>query len=388
MRRLFPTIFCAFAALASAQNNASLSLKLKGLEPTDTLTLEWGATNKTAAPTFAQQGAKGENTFTVGLAEPRLIVVGVKGYDGNYEIVLAPGENANVAGQIRKKRGEKHSDAFFQKMRVSGARHQAEYEKALHVYKKHQDSIDIAVFNEYKDVHRFMEKAKRDNNEEAIAEMYQTMHGESYIDRVMNTFLEREHFLYETVEAYGESFMGPLLLLRLAGRLDKSFQPLYDKMGERAKKSIYGREVKEEVYPTTLVGTKAMSVAVTDTEGNEKEISFYGKPGVKFTLIDFWASWCEPCRKEIPNLKLIYERYAEKGLRIVSISADNSVEDWEDSLGELNMPWENYIDLSREAIKQYDVQYIPKVILVDSKGNIVEEKLRGREISDALDKLF
>ncbi|MBQ2459782.1 MAG: TlpA family protein disulfide reductase [Bacteroidaceae bacterium] len=387
MRRVFLTITCVIATLAFAQNDASLCLKLKGLEPTDTLTLEWGATNKTTSPTFAQQGAKGENNFSISLQEPRLILVGVKGYAGEYEIVLSPGEKASVTGLVKKKRNEKHNDVFFQKMHANGAKHQAAYEKALHVYKQHQDSIDIKVFNEYKDVHRFMEKAKHDNNEEAIAEMYQTMHGESYIDRVMNTFLEREHFLYETVEKYSGDFMGPLLLLRLAGRLDKSYQPLYDKMGEGAKNSAYGREVKEEVYPLTLVGTKALPVTVTDTEGNEKEISFYG-PGIKYTLIDFWASWCEPCRKEIPNLKLIYERYADKGLRIVSISADAIVEDWDESLEELKMPWQNYIDLSREAIKQYNVQYIPKVILVDSKGNIIEEKLRGKEISDALDKLF
>ena len=119
MRRVFLTITCVIATLAFAQNDASLCLKLKGLEPTDTLTLEWGATNKTTSPTFAQQGAKGENNFSISLQEPRLILVGVKGYAGEYEIVLSPGEKASVTGLVKKKRNEKHNDVFFQKMHAN-----------------------------------------------------------------------------------------------------------------------------------------------------------------------------------------------------------------------------------------------------------------------------
>ena len=108
----------------------------------------------------------------------------------------------------------------------------------------------------------------------------------------------------------------------------------------------------------------------------------------KYVLLDFWASWCEPCHKEIPNLKRIYETYHAKGLDIIGISADKNVDDWKGTLEEQKEPWCNYIDINRQAISEYKVQYIPSIFILDADGNIIAEKLRGKELSDFIDKLF
>ena len=374
-------------ASAQAQNNSSLSFDLKGLAPTDTLILQWGANNKSMNPLIGKKGISDQSPFVIPLDEPRLLVLSLKGCQGNYELLISPGEDVVLNGRVKKENEEKNLTASFRRMHVKGANMQEEYQGIIQAYQQHQDSIDISVFNEYKDVYRLIEKAKANNDEQAIADMYQTLHGQSYIDRVVQTFQERKDYLVQTVERHGDTFLGPLLLLRLAGPLNKEWRPQYDKMSSSAQQSYYGKAVHDEVYPQTMIEEKASSVSVTDTLGNEAILCFNKIKG-KYLILDFWASWCEPCRKEIPNLKRIYERFHNKGLDIVGISADHDEEIWLDALREVKEPWANYLDVNRQAITEYKVMYIPSTFVIDQNGIIIAEKLRGKELSDFIENLF
>ena len=162
---------------------------------------------------------------------------------------------------------------------------------------------------------------------------------------------------------------------------------MYNGLSDAAKLSYYGREVKDEVYPPTLVGDIAPTVTVKNTEGEDKVLSFT-RHGAKYLLLDFWASWCEPCHKEIPNLKMLYNQFHEKGLDIIGISADQKIDDWKATLEEQKEPWLNYIDLNRQAIGEYKVQYIPSIFIIDENGTIIAEKLRGKELADFIFRLF
>ena len=90
----------------------------------------------------------------------------------------------------------------------------------------------------------------------------------------------------------------------------------------------------------------------------------------------------------MPHVKRLYERYGRDGLRIVGISADHREADWLECLGEEELPWENYLDIERQAIGRFHVQYIPHTFVIDGQGQIIAEKLRGKELSDFLDSLF
>jgi len=380
-------VLLGLALVLKAQGVTTLSLDLKGLEALDTLILQWGANNKSMNPLISKKGALDSKPFEIPIDEPRLVVLNVKGCQGNYEILIAPHETIELSGRIKKIDNGNGPEALFRKVRTKGAMMQERYQGIIQTYERHQDSIDLKVFNEYKDVYRLIEKAKANNDEEAIAEMYQTIHGQSYIDRVMSTYQERQNYLVQTIESQGNSFMGPLLLLRLAGPLNKSWRPQYDKMSEEAKQSYYGKAVKDEVYPATVMGEKAASVCVTDSLGEKKMLSFNALQG-KYLLLDFWASWCEPCRKEVPNLKRLYERFHDKGLEIIGISADHDEEAWTEALDELKEPWANYIDSNRQAITEYKVLYIPCIMVIDQNGVIIAEKLRGKELSDFIEEHF
>lgn len=380
---------CLATQTSVAKEKTRISLALKGLESSDTITLQWGASNKSTRPLIMQRGAEKRMTMEVELDEPRLLVLGVKGCLGGYDIVAAPGEDISVSGRVKQTKTGKQREARFRKIRVEGAHHQTEYIQAIGQYHARLDSMDTKLYNEYRDVRKLIKRAKDNNDEQTIAQMYQTMHGESYVNRVIENYDEQQAHLRQTVLSHKDSFMGPLLLLRLAGRLDESYRPLYNQLSEPAQKSIYGREMQEEVNPTTLIRNKAALVTVGDSTGAAQTLNFASAtPSVRYTLVYLWASWCEPCRKEVPNVKRLYERYSKEGLRIVGISADHKITDWLECLNEEELPWENYLDIERQAIERFHVQYIPHTFIIDSQGRIIAEKLRGKELSDFLETLF
>lgn len=387
-RKYFAILSLLCTSMLSAfGQRTTVTTSIKGLEQNDTLTLSWGANNKSMNPQIKKVGAKVETSFIVPLNEPRLLQLSVKGYTGYYELLASPGENINLSGRVKKSDNGKHIEISFKKLNVQGAALQEKYQNAIQSYEHYQDSLDNTVFNEYRDVIKHIEKAKANGNEEDIAKMYQTLHGQSYIDKVMNIYEQQKIHLKTFVNSYRDSFMGPLLLLRLEGRLTPEYRSLYDKMSDEAKASYYGREVKDEVYPPTLLNENAPAVNVTDTADVEQVISFANNNG-KYTLLYFWASWCEPCRKEIPNLKLLYETYHKKGLDVIGISADYDRDLWLECMSEVGGPWANYLDYNRQATSEYKVQFIPSIFIIDNKGKIIAEKLRGKFLSDYINSLF
>ncbi len=103
----------------------------------------------------------------------------------------------------------------------------------------------------------------------------------------------------------------------------------------------------------------------------------------KITIIDFWASWCGPCRQEMPNVVKLYNDYNSKGLGIIGISLDKKQQDWENATKNLGIKWVQLSDLegwNNAAAKMMNVRSIPQTIIVDNKGTIIAKGLRGAEL--------
>lgn len=107
----------------------------------------------------------------------------------------------------------------------------------------------------------------------------------------------------------------------------------------------------------------------------------------KCVLIDFWSSWCGPCRREIPNLKKIYEAYVDKGLEIISISIDKEDKAWQKALDEEQLPWPNLIDRQELFGEQFYGRTIPAIFLVTEDG-IVQYVTRGQALSDKIAEIL
>lgn len=125
---------------------------------------------------------------------------------------------------------------------------------------------------------------------------------------------------------------------------------------------------------------------------NDKEIALSDYVGKnKLVLIDFWASWCGPCIKEMPNVKAAYSKYKEKGFEIVGISLDNDKEAWNAASKRLNIEWPQMSDLGgwqSSAAQSYSITSIPTTLLLDSEGKIIAKNLRGEELEKKLAEIL
>lgn len=141
-----------------------------------------------------------------------------------------------------------------------------------------------------------------------------------------------------------------------------------------------------EKLKKTAVGQKFTDFEMQTPDGKAVKLSDYVGKG-KVVLVDFWASWCGPCRREMPNLVEAYKKYKNKGLEIVGVSLDRNAEDWKNGIKQLNITWPQMSDLKYwncEGAKLYAVSSIPHTVLIDAEGNILARGLHGEELQDKI----
>ena len=145
-----------------------------------------------------------------------------------------------------------------------------------------------------------------------------------------------------------------------------------------------------EILEKTSVGKPFTDFTMNDKDGNTVSLSNYVGRG-KYVLLDFWASWCAPCRAEMPNVLEAYKKYNGKDFEVVGVSLDSKDEAWKKALEELNFPWPQLSDLKGwdcEGSKLYGVSGIPATVLFDKDGIIIARNLRGAELQSKLEELL
>ena len=139
----------------------------------------------------------------------------------------------------------------------------------------------------------------------------------------------------------------------------------------------------EEFYPVAI-GEKFKDIEVVNEEGKTVHLADYVKPG-QYNMVEFWASWCGPCRGEIPHLRHVYEAYGkgENAFNMISVSIDDKESDWKKALKEENMKWIQLCDLKGwkgEVINKYKIQGVPFCLILDKEGRIIDHGVRGSEL--------
>lgn len=191
-----------------------------------------------------------------------------------------------------------------------------------------------------------------------------------------------------TIKASSDSWWGAMLVLYSYSYVNENNAEQYNDLAPEAKESFYGKLLHDKIWPPSLEG-KQMPDFRFINYANSKAMSLKEcLAGKKYLLLDFWASWCKPCRKEIPNIMNLYRKYHAEGFEVVSISADTSAEAWKKALEEEQLPWYNDRDGEQGICNLYKVQYYPTLYLLDTEGKVVAKDLRGEELAAKLDELF
>ena len=137
-------------------------------------------------------------------------------------------------------------------------------------------------------------------------------------------------------------------------------------------------------------GSKFIDFTVPALDGKQVKLADVVAKN-KITMVDFWASWCGPCRMEMPNVVEAYKQFHNKGLEIVGVSLDESKEDWATAVKDMGMNWIQTSDLKGwecEAARLYGVRGIPACVLINQKGEIVGRDLRAEELHARLAELL
>lgn len=183
----------------------------------------------------------------------------------------------------------------------------------------------------------------------------------------------------------------PYMILSTFQRPDPNeFLQAFERFPEDVKNSSLGRVLKNQLEALSLsaVGNKAPEITGLTPTGEQLSLSDLDG---KLTLIDFWASWCAPCRQENPNVVRLYEKYHPKGFNILGVSLDRDAEKWKEAIAADGLEWSHVSDLKAwdsELIKPYAVTAIPHTVLVDENGIIIASNLRGEDLEEKVAELL
>ncbi|MBW7869177.1 MAG: TlpA family protein disulfide reductase [Brumimicrobium sp.] len=196
---------------------------------------------------------------------------------------------------------------------------------------------------------------------------------------------------------YSPALIGAISNLNLDGEWSTYEQIINELKGCFSESPTVQRLVKEfennkqiMMARTPLMpGNQAKEIALPNPQGDTLRLSDYKG---KIVLIDFWASWCGPCRRENPNVVKLYQQYKDKGFEIFSVSLDKSRDAWIGAIQQDGLVWKGHVsDLAywqSIAAKAYNVNSIPTTVLIDKDGKIIASNLRGEALAQKLHELL
>lgn len=284
---------------------------------------------------------------------------------GNLEFVLDKGET-RIAGTA----------ASLAKAEVKGSDETNVYEERKQLLNPF-DEVEKTLYAKYKESEKTDDKTAM----KAIDEEYDS------IQDVKQTIIRK--FIYaHPKNIVSTNFISGLISYNV--HVD-TLRNLFASLDEDVRNNKQGKEVEETImsYAKNAIGEPAQLFTQKDMNG--KEIDFQGVNKGKVLLLDFWASWCGPCRRENPNVVAAYEKYHKKGFEILGISLDKDKTKWKAAVEKDKLTWQNLSDLKgwdNEVAKMYAIRSIPSNFLIDANGIIIAKNLRGEDLEKKLEELL
>ena len=358
MRKLLLSIVAASMTLAAcnAQSGYKVTGTVEGMPDGKAII---ATVNGSSLDTVAKADVKnGSFEFTGNVSEPTGAYIMVIGQRGAIPFML---ENANItvnAGQAG--------------LTVTGSEGQKIYDQFMAINTTTQQEA-MKLQQEYQAANG--DQAKMQAVQEAYA-------------KLMTDAQAKET---ELIKANPDSYVSTFVIVSGMGQMEyEQLKERYNLLGEKAKASAQGKAIAAQIakLESTAIGQIAPNFTITTPEG--ESISLYDIKG-KVKLIDFWASWCGPCRGENPHVVEIYKEYHPKGLEIFGVSLDNNKEAWVKAIADDGLVWKHGSDLKgwQSAPAQlYSVSGIPHTVLLDENNKIIAKNLRGDELKQKIAELL
>ncbi len=271
---------------------------------------------------------------------------------------------------------------------------EADIEKTDEAKVKGSKSHDL--FAKFNDEMPDLKRAQAIREEYMQAQMSADQAKMEALSSEMNSIIENQKaymkkFVFDNVANPVGAFVG----LNVVSILDyQELDSLMNLLEAKQPDHVYVKDLKEMMEPikehqlaleAVKVGKVAPVFTLTDLNGKEVSIeSFRGK----YLLVDFWASWCQPCRQENPNVVKAYKAYNSKGFDVLSVSVDRDENAWKEAIKADGLVWTQLHDTDNKAAEMYAIQSIPTTFLLDKDGVIIATNLRGEALEAKLKELM
>ena len=362
----------AFSLIANAQTTKPFTVtgKINKAAPGSFVYLETNS-QPTHKLDSTKVGAGNTFTLTSKVADGGEVFVLDVGGGQKMALLIEGGETLNVVAdgyRMDAKTGQ------MGKAAVTGSKNMEYYEKLNTL----RTEMETKVANWNKQVAAATEK--KDNKKVAQIEQEYQVAEQDVVTKVKTMLPEMGTSL---VSLFALNFIN----------IDSDFAT-YDALAQRFEKenpnsphakSLIGRVAR---IKGVSVGAPAPEISLNDTTGTPIPLSSLRG---KYVLIDFWASWCGPCRAENPNVVRMYNKYKDKGFAIYSVSLDQAKANWTKAIRNDNLTWTHVSDLKfwqSAAAQQYGVQAIPATFLLDKDGKIIAKNLRGDALEQKLEEVL
>jgi peroxiredoxin len=259
--------------------------------------------------------------------------------------------------------------------KVTGSKTQDEYNVFLSSMKSFNDK-SLALYKDYQIAAQANDTAKQSSIEKER-------------DAIQ---LDMKNMAKDFMKNNPASYFTPLLLASMSSEMQPDeIEAGINALDTNVAKVPAIKELKERLKAEKIVaiGQKAPDFTMNDVNGNP--VSLSSKIGSKLLLIDFWAAWCNPCRRENPNVVKVYNEFHKKGFDIVGVSLDRSKDDWVKAIADDKLTWTHVSDLqywNSAAAKLYAVNSIPANFLIDENGTIIARNLRGDELNNKVKEIL
>ena len=250
----------------------------------------------------------------------------------------------------------------------------SETQKELDAYNKQLNEYDVQI----RDLYAVMQQAFSDNDSIKM----------DSLNKVGTALMEQQdNFRDDYIKAHPDSFVTHYILEQV--KQDYPLDQLKEMMAGFTTKSIYSEKLNDYIAKQERleVGQPFIDFTLQTIDGENVTISERIAQN-KVTMIDFWASWCGPCRKENPVVKAAYEQFHELGFDVIGVSVDQDEAAWLKAVEEDQLPWTQVRDSENNASELYMIYYIPSNFLFDQNGTMIAKGLRGDDLAAKLTEIL